>query len=116
MLQRRVLKLLEVRRWRGLVLAVVLTALCGSVGAQDRVELLRAQYQQATDDSLKINLGIQLSRQIHRGPHEEEDDYAYAQEVIEKALSSGDSLLYAQSLDNQGLLYRYHQRYGEAFP
>ena len=116
MLLKRFFKQQEVPRWHLLALLMICISFGGSVQAQDRLDLLREHYEQATDDSLKINLGIQLSRLIHRGSHEEEDDYAYAQEVIEKALNSGDSLLYAQSLDNQGLLYRYHQRYGEAFP
>lgn len=116
MLHNKFLILRGMYRWCGLFLGFLMTLPFNASYAQEPLDLLREQYQQATDDSLRITLGIQLSREIHRSAHEEEDDYAYAQEVIEKALNSGDSLLYARSLDNQGLLYRYHQRYGEAFP
>lgn len=87
-----------------------------SSNAQLVVDSLENQFRTATNDSVKVNLGIRLSRTIHRQSHQEEEDYAFAQETIQFALDSGDSLLYARSLDNLGLLYRYHQRYREAIP
>lgn len=86
------------------------------VNSQEKLDSLRLEYHEASSDSLKADLGIILSRTIHRQTHDEEEDYSYAQEAIQHALNSGDSLLYASSLDNLGLLYRYHQRYREAVP
>ncbi|AWW30382.1 sensor histidine kinase [Echinicola strongylocentroti] len=72
-----------------------------------------AQKQQ---DSLTVVNAIQLSRDIHRSQHNEETEYQEAEKAVSLSLELGDTLLYAQSLDNLGLMYRYHQRYEEAIP
>lgn len=83
---------------------------------QSRLDSLRTVYGEQTNHSLKALTGIKFSREIHRNKHKEETDYSIAQEAIQLALNTGDELLYARTLDNLGLLYRYHQRYDEAFP
>ncbi|MDT0690821.1 tetratricopeptide repeat protein [Salegentibacter sp. F188] len=87
-----------------------------SVIAQTALDSLRNNYEQEIQDSLKIDYALQLSREIHRRNHNEEEEYTYAQDAIQRALKLGDTLLYARSLDNLGLLYRYHQDYEEAMP
>ncbi|MDT0642813.1 tetratricopeptide repeat protein [Zunongwangia sp. F363] len=83
--------------------------------AQSRLDSLKSAFIQETNDSLKIVYELQLSRQIHRKDHNEEEEYTYAQDAIQQALNISDTLLYARALDNFGLLYRYHQHYDEAF-
>lgn len=77
---------------------------------------VKFSFEQETNDSLEIINGIREVRELHRNEHNEEKEYALAREVIEKALNTGDTLLYARALDNLGLLYRYHQRYDESMP
>ncbi|UCS94146.1 histidine kinase [Echinicola marina] len=66
------------------------------------------------DKAGAIENAIQLSRKIHQESHDDELEYAEAEKALNLSLELGDSLLYAKSLDNMGLLYRYHQRYSEA--
>ncbi len=87
-----------------------------SVAGQSTVDSLKILFRNETNDSLKIIYGIELARQLHRDSHDEEQEYHYSQQAIETALKTGNPLLYARALDNLGLLYRYHQRYGEAIP
>ncbi|WP_246581415.1 tetratricopeptide repeat-containing sensor histidine kinase [Echinicola shivajiensis] len=61
-----------------------------------------------------IDNAIEFSRKIHQERHDEESEYAEAEKALDLSLELGDTLLYARSLDNIGLLYRYHQRYSEA--
>lgn len=68
------------------------------------------------DDSIYIETAIKISRDIHRNNHCEEDEYHFANLAINKALFSGNTLMHAKALDNIGLLYRYHQRFDQAFP
>lgn len=68
------------------------------------------------DDSIYIETAIKISRDIHRNNHCEEDEYHFANLAINKALFSGNTLMHAKALDNIGLLYRYHQRYDQAYP
>jgi len=67
-------------------------------------------------ESALIDSLIQLSRETHRENHDEAYEYRLAQEAVDRALETNDTLLYARALDNLGLLYRYHQRYNEAIP
>lgn len=83
---------------------------------QFHLDSLRSNFEQETKDSLKIIYEIQLAREIHRRNHNEEKEYEYAQDAIQRAMVLNDTLLYARTLDNLGLLYRYHQRYDEAMP
>jgi len=68
------------------------------------------------NDSISVVNAIELSREIHKNSHDEELEYEEAGKAISLSLELGDTLLYAQALDNLGLLYRYHQRYEEAVP
>ncbi|GAA5027765.1 hypothetical protein GCM10011506_16010 [Marivirga lumbricoides] len=67
-----------------------------------------------SNDSLRISNAIDSSRTIHRNQHNDSLESYYSELAVELAFQSGDSLLYAQALDNSGLLNRYHQRYEEA--
>lgn len=66
------------------------------------------------DDSVQVMQDIEASRAIHKKAHNETEEYALAERAVEVSLRIGDTLLYAQALDNIGLLHRYHQRYQEA--
>ncbi|WP_230981220.1 tetratricopeptide repeat-containing sensor histidine kinase [Echinicola salinicaeni] len=71
-------------------------------------------------DSIKVDKvkvidnAIEFSRSLHKENHDEELEYEEAEKALDLSLELGDTLLYAKSLDNMGLLYRYHQRYAEA--
>lgn len=81
-----------------------------------KLDSLETLFEQETNDSLKILSEIRLSRELHRTKgHDEKEGYDYAQDAIERALQLNDTILYAQALDNFGLLYRYHQHYEQAF-
>lgn len=69
-----------------------------------------------SQDSLAIETAIDQSKKLHRNEHDEEEEYKLAEQAISRSIELGDTLLYAKSLDNLGLLYRYHQRYDEAVP
>ncbi len=66
-------------------------------------------------DSLYIVNQIALSREIHRNAHSDSLESKHIENAINRSLLIGDSILYAQALDNYGLLSRYHQSYEEAF-
>ncbi|GHA48327.1 hypothetical protein GCM10007103_31480 [Salinimicrobium marinum] len=87
-----------------------------SGNAQSRLDSLQTVFQQESNDSLKIIYELQYVRELHRKDHDADKEYAIAQDAIKRALNYGDTLLYARSLDNLGLLYRYHQDYSEAMP
>ena len=95
----------------------ILIFLCTTSGfSQSRLDSLTTSYEQETNDSLRVITGLQMLRELHRNEHREEKEYSFARDIIQEALNSGHSLLYARSLDNLGLLYRFHQRYDEAMP
>ena len=81
---------------------------------QTHLDSLRSSFEQETNDSLKIVYEMGLAREIHRHEHKRDEDLFYALDAVERALNLKDTLLYARSLDNLGLLYRYHQHYDEA--
>ncbi len=91
-------------------------SLPGQVWSQSKIDSLNTEFQKAESDSLKVITQIQLSRQIHRENHDEDDEIQHAQEAVQKALQLNDTLLYARALDNLGLLFRYHQNYDESLP
>ncbi|WP_225036032.1 histidine kinase [Winogradskyella sp. SM1960] len=78
-----------------------------------KLDSIKSLYNETTNDSLKITLEIELSRALHKNQHDEEQEYAYAESAVERALQYKDTLLYARALDNHGLLYRFHQHYEE---
>ncbi len=68
-------------------------------------------------DSAQIETMIKLSRSVHRAEDnifENLQCLDEAREAINAALALGHEELLAKSLDNLGLLYRYHQNYEEA--
>ena len=67
--------------------------------------------QQNLKDTLTIVQLIEESRQLHKQDHNEKEEYRLANLAIDKALVLEDTLMYARSLDNLGLLYRYHEWY-----
>ena len=87
-----------------------------SGNSQSRLDSLQTIFEQETNDSLKIIYELQYVRELHRREHDADKEYVIAQDAIKRALNYGDTLLYARSLDNMGLLYRYHQDYSEAMP
>ncbi len=82
----------------------------GSIAQQD--SLLQIEQR----DSLYILRAIALSRQLHQENHDAEKEYFYINRAIDRALTIKDTLLYARALDAKGLLYRFHQWYGQAVP
>ncbi len=98
------------------ILFLGILLLCGSVFGQSKIDSLTNELQQAKSDSLKVVIRIKLSRQIHREAHNEDQEIKHAQQAVQKALQLNDTLLYAQALDNLGLLFRFHQDYDEALP
>lgn len=78
---------------------------------QSRLDSLKTSYNVETNDSIKILTGIELSRELHRKRYAAKEEYAYAEDAVERALQFKDTVLYATALDNFGLLYRFHQHY-----
>lgn len=94
-----------------LVCLLLLTPSVSTAQSNSRLDSINALYNETTNDSLKITLEIELSRALHKSQHNEEQEYAYAKNAVERALQYKDTLLYARALDNFGLLYRFHQHY-----
>lgn len=84
--------------------------------AQSELDSLKAVLQSNVDDSSKVRTAMYLSRQIHRLTPEDEDDFRYAELAVEISETQNDTLLLAESLDNLGLLYRYHSLYAKSIP
>lgn len=100
---------------RGFLFFVILLYSCLSLAQKtSKIDSLKTLFKQETNDSLKIIHEIELSREIHRKQHNEKEEYTHAQNAVERALQLKDTLLYARTLDNFGLLYRFHQQYDEA--
>ena len=94
-----------------------LSLLCSSgCFAQSRLDNLKNDLAQTTNDSLTIELKIKISRELHKQDGHEEVDIEVAAEAVNLAISSPYTVLYAQALNNLGLLYRYHQKYALAIP
>ena len=89
---------------------LLMSSVC-TAQSKSRLDSIKSSYNQESNDSLKIIHGIEVSREIHREQHNENEEYIYAEDAIERALQIKDTLLYATALDNFGLLYRYHQYY-----
>ncbi|MEH0154179.1 tetratricopeptide repeat protein [Limibacter armeniacum] len=96
-----------------LCLLLIFTA-TGQLAAQSKLDSLKNLYQKATNDSLRIELAISISRQQHYSKHQPDTEYNIANDAINLALELNDTLLHAKALDNLGLLYRYHQMYKKA--
>lgn len=104
-----------IRQLRGLLFCCfLLFTLPGNLPAQSATENSKMNPGEGNPDSLQVVTAIATSRDIHRNKHEEALEYAHAEKAVALALTMADTLLYAQALDNLGLLYRYHQGYEEA--
>lgn len=84
--------------------------------AQSKLNNLKSELALANNDSLKIELKMKVSRELHKQPGHVEDDIEVATEAVNLAISSPYTILYAKALNNLGLLYRYHQKYALAIP
>ena len=84
--------------------------------AQTKLENYRNDLTLATNDSLRIDLKIKISRELHRQAGHIDEDIEIASEAVDRAISSSYPVLYARALNNLGLLYRYHQQYALAIP
>lgn len=93
---------------------LLLSQLLFNVQAQSIPEGITGPSENSASDSLQVVNEIAVSRDVHRNKHDEMLEYQHAEKAIEISMNMGDTLLYARSLDNLGLLNRYHQRYEEA--
>jgi tetratricopeptide (TPR) repeat protein len=59
---------------------------------------------------------MHLARQIHRLDPADTEDFYFANLAVELAENHSDTLLFAESLDNLGLLYRYHSQFAKSIP
>lgn len=87
-----------------------------SASANSDLDSLKSVMNLDINDSSKIRTAMYLSRQIHRLDPADKDDFHYAEIALELAENHTDTLLLAESLDNLGLLYRYHSRYAKSTP
>ncbi len=81
-----------------------------------KIDSLTQVLEASKDPQLQIETAISLSREIHSSEHDEEREYHYAQFAMDKAEALADTLLMAKSMDNLGLLYRYHELFARAVP
>src|SRR5690554_4959359 len=104
--------------WTGFLfsLAVLLGSPKIAISQVGPIKQQRESSRTTKTDSLRIFQYIDSSRTIHRNQHQEKEEYRLAHLAIDLSLAWNDTLLYARSLDNLGLLYRYHQWYEQAIP
>lgn len=93
---------------------LLLSQLFFYVQAQSIPEGIKGPSVKSSSDSLRVVKEIAASREIHRNKHDEALEYQHAERAVELSMNMGDTLLYARSLDNLGLLNRYHQQYEDA--
>src|SRR5690554_1485151 len=84
-----------------------------SAYSQQNIDSLQQELTIVTNDSLRVVIMMQLSREMHRSSPQGDQDILMATMAMEAAALQ-DTLLYARSLDNLGLLYRFYQQYDEA--
>ncbi|HUH47023.1 MAG TPA: tetratricopeptide repeat protein, partial [Arenibacter sp.] len=104
------------KMWPTLYVAGLFFLFWGGCFAQSKLDNLRNDLTMATSDSLKIELKIRISRELHKQAGHKEEDIEVAAEAVNLAISSPYAILYAKALNNLGLLYRYHQKYALAIP
>lgn len=95
---------------------VAMPAYCLASAFQNDLDSLQRLLLAEQDDSVRVELQIKISRQQHREDHPEHVCVAVATAAVERAAAMDNTVLYAKSMDNLGLLYRYHQYYSEALP
>lgn len=111
----QVQKVTKARGWALLFSIFAVVAFPSYVAAQNRaIDSLKIELTQENNDSTQVETYIKLSRAIHQQPDDEESCLEYARAAVDQALLTYDEPLLARSLDNLGLLYRYHQNYEEA--
>lgn len=91
-------------------------AYCSASAFQNDLDSLERLLFAEQDDSVRVELQIKISRQQHREEHTDHACIAIATAAVEQAAVMDNTALYAKSMDNLGLLYRYHQYYSEALP
>src|SRR5690606_26811102 len=74
---------------------------------------LQKQLAIESDDSTRVVMMIELSREMHRVVRQGNEDIRMATQAMETAAAL-DTFLYARAIDNLGLLYRFYQQYREA--
>lgn len=79
----------------------------------DSLELL---LKNSRVDSAYVENQLTVSRLYHRQAQHGDRCMELATEAVQHAVNLGDTYLYAKTLDNLGLLYRYHQYYAQAIP
>lgn len=99
-----------------LYMAGLLFLFWGACSAQTKLDNLRDDLSVTTNDSLRIELKIKISRELHKQAKHVEEDIEVATEAVNRAIRSPQPILYARALNNLGLLYRYHQQYALAIP
>lgn len=87
-------------------------------GGQPKIDSLLRMVKITEADSSKIGLYIKLSKEYHRlFPNiDTNKDIDYASLAVSSAFSLNDIPLYAEALNQLGLIYRYRQQYGESMP
>lgn len=100
---------------QSLLFLYILLQSCSSLAqSKSYIDSLKTSFELETNDSLKVAYEMKLSREIHHKQHNEKKEYKHAQGAIDRALQLKDSFLYARALNNLGLLYRYHEQFGQA--
>ncbi|MCC5937384.1 MAG: histidine kinase [Lunatimonas sp.] len=96
--------------------AAFLILIKGVASAQGALDSLRNAAETAEKKPNRIRAYIDLSRQVHRIDPNDPEDLYYAELAVKISEEFGDTLLWAESLDNMGLLHRFHSRFGQAIP
>jgi len=81
-----------------------------------KIDSLKTEIAKSKNDSLNVLLNISISREMQRQRTERDTFLSFAENAVDLALETKDTLLYARALDNLGLLYRFGQNYKEALP
>lgn len=96
-----------------LALAIWYCSWGSNVFAQQHIDSLQNQLAIESNDSVRVVMMIELSREMNRMSQQGDEDIRMATQAMETAAAL-DTFLYAQALDNLGLLYRFYQQYQEA--
>src|SRR5690606_10744404 len=106
----------SLKMWPPIYMGALLFLFWNGSFAQNKLENFRNDLASTTNDSLKIELKVKISRELHKQAGHVDEDIEIATEAVNRAISSPFTILYARALNNLGLLYRYHQQYAQAIP
>lgn len=81
---------------------------------QDSLQRVIQTYHELSPGPEKVQLAMDISLGIHRKNHQKKLEYEFANQAVSLARDMADTLLYSLALNNLGLLFRYHEDYGEA--